>query len=122
MPSLQNVVFRLFKMLDGSYSAIFRSSLCHGSGIIIFSGSKILGGDSHAFYSGYFKRSQGQIFASMTTNLHTPPKVEIVLFQRDKMFVDFKGTIEGKTISLEGVCLDVPGLVIKADLQLLQGL
>ena len=93
--------------LEGLWTIQFRSSLSDfGTGVIVFTNNKILGGDAGFWYSGDYSQKNGQVTGNVLVARFTPGHVsvfgDIDQFQL-KLSAEFTETSFAGTASILGV-------------------
>jgi hypothetical protein len=99
-------------LLNGNYSAWYRTSLREGTGVVALKDGKLTGGDTSLTYTGtYFQN--GNIFsASVSTRRHTPGQPTI--FDVDEFDLTVTGKSTPTTASCTGTAKQAPDLTFEA--------
>ena len=101
-------------LLNGSYSAWYRTSLREGTGVVVFNDGKITGSDAVLAYSGTYVQNGDKFSASLTTRRHSQGQPSV--FDIDNLDLTMTGTSTPTTASCTGTAKQAPGLTFEATL------
>jgi hypothetical protein len=101
-------------LVNGKYSAWFKTPVGEGTGIVTLSDGTIIGGDSFFEYSGSYEENGDQITATVRTRrvCDGPPSV----FGFDEVELKLEGRTRGEMASCSGTAEQAPGVTFAATL------
>ena len=104
-------------MIDGLYAARFGSNLGNiGTGVVIFDGGRLHGGDASYFYKGKFRLDDSRIIATVDV-VHYAGQPNSVFGPAREFRLTLNGVINPQGFSLAGQVADHPTLMINIDVR-----
>jgi hypothetical protein len=97
-----------FEMKDGLYSARlkgFDGVDFPTGGVLVLRNGKMLGGGSHAYFTGSYSAKNGIFKGELVFGLHTPPPSNHVLFNANEVGMGISGSYDGDQAELTGTAL-----------------
>ena len=99
-------------LVNGKYSAWFRTPLGEGTGIVILQDGNVSGGDTVIAYSGSYKQDGDDFSADIAIKRHTPGQLSV--FGIDDVDISLTGRSTGTTASCRGKSRQAPGMMFEA--------
>jgi len=95
-------------MKNGLYSANlkgFDGVDLPAGGVLVLLNGRMLGGGSHAYFTGSYSAKNGIFKGELVFGLHTPPPSNHVLFNANEVGMGISGRYEGDQAQLTGTAL-----------------
>lgn len=99
-------------LVNGKYSAWFRTPLGEGTGIVVLQDGNVSGGDTVIAYSGSYNQDGDDFSAEITIKRHTPGQLSV--FGIDDVDISLDGRSVGITASCRGMSKQAPGMKFEA--------
>ena len=111
-------------MISGIYSAVFASNNANlvGSGVAIFSGNAVHGGDAPFYYKGKYQRYDGNNVSAQVEVVHYSGTPDSVLGPRETFRLTLNGIINDQGFTLSGQIVGEPASQITIALKKLENL
>ena len=108
---------RIIRMIDGLYAASFGSNLgMAGTGVVIFDGGRLHGGDASYFYKGKFRLDDNRIIATVDV-VHYAGQLNSVFGPARQFRLTLNGVINPPGFSLSGQVKGSPNLTINIEVR-----
>jgi len=101
-------------LVNGKYSAWFRTPLGEGTGIVVLQDGNVSGGDTVLAYSGTYKQHGDEFSADISIKRHTIGQLSV--FGIDDVDISLAGKSTGPTASCRGKSRQAPGMEFEATL------
>jgi hypothetical protein len=99
-------------LLNGKYSAWFRTPAGEGTGIVILQDGTVSGGDTVMTYSGSYKEVGDGFSADIAIKRHSPGQLSV--FGIDDVNITLTGKSSGTVASCRGEARQAPGMTFEA--------
>lgn len=99
-------------LVNGKYSAWFRTRLGEGTGIVVLQDGKVSGGDTVIAYSGSYKQDGHDFSADIAIKRHTPGQFSV--FGIDDVDISLTGKSSGTVAWCRGKSRQAPGMTFEA--------
>jgi len=99
---------RAMTITNGLYSIVtemMEGGHGHASGVIVLLDGRIVGGDSHFYYTGSYTADRGKWRGELTTNQHTKSAGVLPLFGGREVTTGFSGTYTADSAEVQGAAL-----------------
>jgi hypothetical protein len=101
-------------LVNGKYSAWFRTPLGEGTGNVTLQDGNVFGGDTVMTYSGSYKQDGDDFSADIAVKRHSAGQLSV--FGIDEVDIVLTGKSTGKTVSCRGMSRQAPGMTLEATL------
>ena len=111
-------------MISGIYSAVFASNNANlvGSGVAIFSGNAIHGGDASFYYKGKYKLDASNTVSAQIEVVHYSGTPDSVLGPRETFRLTLNGVVTDQGFTLSGEIVGEPASKVTIALKKLENL
>src|SRR5262245_60430677 len=100
---------------DGTYSVWFKTPSGEGTGIVVLSEGKVVGGDTVLTYTGTFAVEGNRFTATIKTNRHAQGQPSV--FGLDDLTITLEGSCNSSSVAqCAGFAAECPGLPFEATL------
>jgi len=99
-------------LVNGKYSAWFRTPLGEGTGIVILQDGNVSGGDTVISYSGTYKQDGDEFSADIAIKRHAAGQLSV--FGIDDVDISLTGRSTGAIASCRGKSRQAPGMEFEA--------
>jgi hypothetical protein len=106
-------------LVNGKYSAWFRTPLGEGTGIVVLQGGTVSGADTVIAYSGSYNQDGDDFIADISIKRHTPGQLSV--FGIDDVEIALTGKSTGTVASCRGESRQAPGMTFEATLVRMAG-
>ncbi|MCS3738243.1 hypothetical protein FHX16_000186 [Rhizobium sp. BK661] len=93
--------------IEGLWIVEFSSPGGEGSGTVVFSNGRLLGGDGSYYYSGHYSLKDSQITATLTANHYSGP-LSNVFGPLRTVTLSLQGAVGGDLIMAQGISKGPP--------------
>lgn len=107
-------------MKNGLYKASFNTPIGQGTGVVVIHDGLIQGGDGSMFYLGTFQEVDNHVTASLRIGKHSDVPGMRPVFGRDDVNAKLQGTSTENSATIQGSAAEVPGVLLKAQLTLIE--
>jgi hypothetical protein len=101
-------------LVNGKYSAWFRTHLGEGTGTVTLQDGNVSGGDTVIAYSGSYEQDGDNFRADISIKRHSPGQLSV--FGIDDVDIALTGKSVGMTASCHGKSKPAPGMTFEATL------
>lgn len=99
-------------LVDGRYSAWFKTPLGEGTGTVVLEDGSVSGVDTVMAYSGSYRQKGDDFIAEIAVKRHSPGQLSV--FGIDDVEITLIGRFIGTTASCRGKSKQPPGMTFEA--------